>query len=111
MIARRITLCVLAALVLSGCGFRPLYGERVGGDGSVSLSGVTVAEQDNRPGQLVRNELLQAMTGDGSRYVLKLKVADRDRGKSSLPGTATSRFDLILTAQYQLVDQRTGSSR
>ncbi len=47
------------ALVLAGCGFQPLYGEREGtAPLTAALNGVAVDQQKTRVGQLIRNEFL-----------------------------------------------------
>jgi LPS-assembly lipoprotein len=107
---RRALLVGLIAITgLPGCAFRPLYGTNGPGE-AVSLSGVSVAEQQTRAGQLVRNQLMQSMTGDGPRYLLKIAIVDRQRGKSTLPGTTTTRFELTLNGEYDLVDTRSGKT-
>jgi LPS-assembly lipoprotein len=106
---RRTALKSMMALPLAGCGFRPLYGQKDGG-AAVDLSLVSVVEQNNRPGQLVRNELLRAMTGTGDRYAVRLAVTEKERLKSSLTGTQTVRYDLTLNGKYELVDSRSGKS-
>jgi LPS-assembly lipoprotein len=107
MIARRGFIVGLAAL-LSGCGLRPLYGTRAGGEPAVDLSGISVAEQNNRAGQLVRGELQRVMGTGSNRYALKLSVKERERFVSSLPRIQTSRFEMTLTGSYELSDLQTG---
>ncbi len=69
----------------------------------MDLASVEIEEQQTRIGQLVRNELLQTMTGDGSAYFLRMKFVSRDRFKSNLPGTVTSRYEFVLDGQFELL--------
>src|SRR6476659_7192752 len=47
------------ALLLGGCGFQPLYGERQGSQPlTAALNGVSVDPPKNRIAQLIRNEFL-----------------------------------------------------
>jgi LPS-assembly lipoprotein len=110
MTTRRTFLVWPAAALLSGCGLRPLYGTRASGEPDVDLSSVAVDEQTNRPGQLVRNELLRVMNTGESRYRLALTVKERERFVSSLPRTQTSRFEITLTGSYTLNDSQGGKA-
>lgn len=95
-----------AILALAGCGFRPLYGTTSPGGAEVDLANIAVEQQQTRIGQLVRNELVQSMTGDGTQYVVKLRLSSKERLKSSLPGTLTARYEFVLNGQYDLMDGR-----
>ncbi len=109
MMSRRAFSLSLLATIVSACSFRPLYGTSRDNDGLVDLSYVGVSEQRARAGQLVRNELLRVMTGDGSRYDLRMSITERVRSKSSLPGTGTARMELTLVGEYQLVESKNGN--
>jgi LPS-assembly lipoprotein len=104
MKTRRNFVLTVAALALAGCGFRPLYGNSGPAGENLDLSSVTVDEQQDRPGQLVRNELLRVMSAEPARYTLRFRVASSDRPTSSLPGTVTSRYGLTLNATYDLLE-------
>ena len=97
----------LVALALAGCGtYRPLYGSANGGQSVVaSLSSMTVQEQHDRAGQLVRNELLDGVKPNGpSRYELHLVVHAPEMGvpQNSSTGVALARYSL--NAHYELFD-------
>jgi LPS-assembly lipoprotein len=106
MPTRRSFLFAPALLALAGCGFRPLYGTESSVGAKVNLANVAVEQQQTRIGQLVRNELVQSMTGEGSLYVVKLRLSSKERLKSSLPGTLTARYEFVLNGQYDLMDGR-----
>jgi LPS-assembly lipoprotein len=110
MLNRRMMLQCMLALPVAGCGFRPLYGQKGSGGDAVDLSAVTVIGQANRAGQLVRNELLKAMTGATERYILKLTVTEKERAKSTLSGTQTARYELTLNGSYVLTDAQAGGT-
>ncbi len=107
MKSRRNFVLTASAIALAGCGFRPLYGTGGPAGEPLNLSVVSVEEQQTRPGQLVRNELLSVMSAETAAYVLRFKITSSDRPTSSLPGTVTTRYGLTLNATYELVDSAT----
>ena len=55
------------ALGLAGCGFSPLYGTPENGSPvALKLASISVAEQDTRLGQLIRNEIVSGISPAGS---------------------------------------------
>ncbi len=95
-------LLLVSTLVLGGCSFRPLYGSGKHAVSQAELSSVSVDEPQNRPTQLVRNELLSVMTGSDGRYRLILDVRSRDGRVARLPRTNTTRFEHQMTGRYKL---------
>ena len=66
--------CALtAALLLPGCGFRPLYGTNrsTSGDTVYDLAMIDVALIPNRSGQLLRQSLQQRLYGSGDEATAK----------------------------------------
>jgi LPS-assembly lipoprotein len=100
-------------LALAGCGaYRPLYGK--GPDGTsiaTSLSGLSVAEQHTRAGQLLRNEILDG-SGSGAvqRYGLKLDVAEHTSDVAALSSTLGTRKRYNMSAHFELYDTASGKS-
>jgi LPS-assembly lipoprotein len=95
----------LAAALLVGCtNYRPLYGSSGATEGvAVELSGITVAEQKNRAGQLVRNELMSVMRGGGSNdYMLELLPEETTRKISEPAGQKLDRYRYTLKMKYAL---------
>jgi LPS-assembly lipoprotein len=96
----------LAAAPLVGCAsYRPLYGSSGATEGvAVELSGITVAEQKNRAGQLVRNELMLVMRGSGgpNDYVLELLPEETTRKISEPAGQKLDRYRYTLKMKYAL---------
>lgn len=102
----------LMVLVLTGCGFQPMYGVTTSSniDGSVKdeLKKIDIAKIPGRVGQKIRNELIyQTTTGD---YPLppeyKLVIVVRERVSKVLvrtDGDAQARI-YRLSADFQLFD-------
>jgi LPS-assembly lipoprotein len=105
-------LCVAAALVLAGCGYRPLYGSAEGnGNVAASLSSIAIPEAEDRAGQLVRNDLLSSLrSGKGEdRYLLNLTTILADNNIVAKPQPNVTRQSIQITATYQLVDKSNGA--
>jgi LPS-assembly lipoprotein len=101
----RLAPVVLAVSLLAGCGgYRPLYGSNAAESGvKTELSGISVAEQRNRAGQLVRNELTSVMRGTGSSgYVLELLPEEQTRKISAQVGQKLERYRYALKVSYVL---------
>ena len=103
-------LVVLMAIAISACGYRPLYGR---GEGNAAVSGllaqVAIEEQHNRAGQLVRNELISTFGSSGSsKYLLKMKIAEKTEAVSSIAKNVVDRHRFRLTVNYQLFETDSG---
>ena len=99
-------------LTVASCGFRPLYGAGLNGPAIVDELGmVRIAELDDRLGQTVRNELLDLVTPLGqpsdARYVLQIDLFEEKEGLAIERDATITRFNLTLTASYDLLDART----
>jgi LPS-assembly lipoprotein len=98
------------ALALAGCSnVRPLYGTQSDGSNvGVTLSGVSVQEQNSRAGQIVRNNLISNFGSNGSdHYILQLQVTDRTRNISSQSDKKLWRYRYTLNAKFTLIDAKT----
>lgn len=106
-------LLTVAALVLTGCGYRPMYGSSATSPGVAgSLASITIPEASDRPGQLVRNELISSMqTGKGTedRYLLNLTTTLADNGVIQKQQPAVTRQAILITTTYELVDKTSGT--
>jgi LPS-assembly lipoprotein len=100
-------LLAAAALLLSGCGFTPLYGTA---GLSPALSAVEVDAPETRTGHLLREELDDALARDRGRpaaYRLALRI-DEDRFARGLRiDDVATRYEVALTVDYILTDART----
>ena len=99
-------------LLLTACGFQPLYGERQGAP-AVALKSIEIATIPDRQGQILRNqlELLLNPSGTPAQNSYRLSVSLATSGAEALirqDETAT-RLDQTVTADYALTslqDQR-----
>lgn len=108
---RLVFVAVAAALVLGGCGYRPLYGERAApGDANVTeqLATVKIAGIADRRGQILRNYLLDRMNPQGEpanpRYVLAVAVGETIAITDSRADGTGTRSDINVRARIALRD-------
>ena len=100
-------------LVVSGCGFQPLYGKQSIGSVDDELARIKVRVISDRIGQQTHNYLLDRLNRKGRPekplylLVVKLKVAKTRLG-IELDESAT-RAKLVLTADFVLSDIKTKS--
>jgi LPS-assembly lipoprotein len=101
-----------AVLALSGCGYRPVYGEQsaaVSGDGArANLGSVKILGIADRRGQILRNYLLDRMTPRGEpatpRYILSVTTTEGRRITSTRADGTGTRADLVIVARFSLRD-------
>lgn len=109
---RAAVLLVAAALALSGCGLRPLYGGGVAGPVQSTLAAVEVAPIDGQAGWLVANALRDRLANDKPaqpRYRLEVRLDDKITGLGVRRDDSVARERRTLRARYQLVDLSSGS--
>ena len=106
------TLAILAtALLLSGCGLRPLYGGGASGQVATTLSSVSVAPIPGQVGWLMFNKLkdrLGTANTSGARYRLDVELDDDIVGLGIRGDRAVTRERRTLRARYKLVEAATG---
>lgn len=103
---------LLALILLTGCGLRPVYGGGGHGAAAQALGNVEVAAIEGKAGWLVRNALndrLAVMSGNGPRYRLVVKLDDQISGFGLRTDAAITRERRTLRARYQLIDEATGA--
>jgi LPS-assembly lipoprotein len=109
----RFTIFLSLAVVLSACGYKPLYESRSDGRGVVAeLQGIAIQEQGERAGQLVRNKLLSSMRPAGTvkedRYTLALVPIVTKFGLVDQSRPGIQRLRLRLNVSYRLIEIGSG---
>ena len=113
--ARAITLAAACglALVLSGCGFRPLYGTYGANPGAQRIfSSIYVPPiQTERVGYELRNSLIDLLQASqsptGAIYQLNVQLHEAREGVAVQPNASITRYNYTLEARYELIDART----
>ena len=112
----RIASALFIAILVSACGFRPLYGPSPSADARVSerLSGVAIATIPDRTGQLVRNALLQRINPfgqpSGADFRLSVQIDETIQNLAVQIDETATRANLILRAQFDLIQGETGEN-
>jgi len=96
------------ALILSACGFSPLYGER--GPSTVvasQLALIKVPPIDDRVGQLVRMELTNRLTptqaGSHASYLLPMTLTESRTDLAVRKDATATRANLTINAAFRLL--------
>ena len=102
---------IATALLLSGCGLRPLYGGGASGNVASTLTLVNVTPIPGQLGWLMFNKLKDRLgTGNatGARYRLDVELDDDIVGLGIRGDRAVTRERRTLRARYKLVEAATG---
>jgi LPS-assembly lipoprotein len=106
------TLATLAAaLLLGGCGLRPLYGGGASGQVATTLTSVNVTPIPGQLGWLMFNKLkdrLGTENATGARYRLDVELDDDIVGLGIRGDRAVTRERRTLRARYRLIEAATG---
>ena len=100
-----------AALLLGGCGLRPLYGGGSSGQVATTLTAVNVTPIPGQLGWLMFNKLkdrLGTENATGARYRLDVELDDDIVGLGIRGDRAVTRERRTLRARYKLVEAATG---
>ncbi|OFX11487.1 MAG: hypothetical protein A2516_07070 [Alphaproteobacteria bacterium RIFOXYD12_FULL_60_8] len=97
----------LAASVITGCGFQPLYGGRAAPNIAVSeFNKIKIDMIEDRAGQQLRNLLLLRLNPQGEpvnpAYYLEVTVSEAESQLGVRKDATASRANLTLTASYKL---------
>ncbi len=103
----------LAALLLAGCGLKPLYSGGSSGAVANAIGQVDIAPIEGKAGWLVTNALkdrLGAVSGGGgASYRLVVRLDDQISGLGVRRDNSVTRERRTLRARYQLVDAAQGT--
>ena len=110
MLSRTLSTALLmaSALALSACGFTPLYGSQSVTKG---LGAIEVVAAEGRAGYLLREKLDDALARDVNvlpSYRLIYGVNETRYARGVRVDNVANRYELNLTANWTLVDTKTG---
>ena len=106
---------VILALVLTGCGFHPLYGSRNGirdTQNQEKFALVHISPIEDHSGLILRNALEDRMHPDSGatdpKYRLQVMLQQTNKGINYQKNATASAGEITMTATWQLLDFQTG---
>jgi LPS-assembly lipoprotein len=105
-----------AALTLSACGFRPLYGDTANRPAvTEQLAAVAVGPVPDRAGQIYRNSLERLLAGEGrgnpGRYRLDSAIRITETGLAINEDATASRYNVRVAVTYRLIAPNAGENK
>ncbi|WP_343561274.1 hypothetical protein [Kiloniella sp. b19] len=113
---KRFHALLVTVLMLSGCGFRPLYQKQSGQEQTVvgDFQTVQIAPLSGREGQILHNFLRDRINPYGQpsspRYLLQVDVTESESSVSTRSDGTSSRSNQQIVATYNLIDLAAGKS-
>ena len=111
-----LSLILIGAAPLGGCGFRPLYGENSVSNSTVDeLGSVAVISPENSVGRALRYGLLDVLNADGNQpvsplYNLTLTPYSYSQDVAIQSNAAVTRANVVLTVPFTLTSVATGKT-
>ncbi|MDZ7629475.1 MAG: hypothetical protein U5J99_13830 [Parvularculaceae bacterium] len=101
---------VLAALLLSACGFRPLYATAEGGGAGLSRMALTDVSAPDEVAPIVTRAFERRMRGqeEAALYDLSVKASEQAERLAVQIDASVTRYNYRLVADYTLVERTTG---
>jgi LPS-assembly lipoprotein len=104
--------CVLATavmLLLTACGFKPLYQYNLDAAATKNFNSVWIDHVGGSSGYLLRNELIDRFYSQGmpqtARYLLRLDLREDFRNLDIAKDDTATRAQLVQRVRYTLIDR------
>ena len=99
-------------LLLSGCGFRPLYGRRGTEPAALEMAAVEIDQVRDRLDQNLRNDLIERLTPFGEparpRYGLAIQTGQSSSALAIQSDSTITRYDITVSASFTLTERASG---
>ena len=106
----RLFFCFIVFFIFTSCGYEPIYSKNA--NTNKELLSISVQNIKNRPGQILRNTLLNKLNPERERVITKYRlIVEISESKSSLAyrrDMSATRTDLKVNANYLLKDIKNG---
>ncbi|MBL4894580.1 MAG: hypothetical protein JKY59_06900 [Emcibacter sp.] len=114
----KLLLVLISAVIISGCGFKPMYGQFSDGGGdlrdvmaNIRVASITEQGRASRIGQVIRNDLLDRLTPFGetgsAEYILTVTFLIEEHGYGIREDESVTLQNLKLVTAFQLEDVAT----
>lgn len=102
-------LTIAAALLLSACGFRPLYATAEGGGSGLTRMALVGVDAPDAIGPVVTRAFERRMRGgEGAQYDLSVKASEQAERLAVQIDASVTRYNYRLVGDYTLVERATG---
>ncbi len=99
-----------ASVVVSACGFRPMYGGQPGQIATAELAAIKIEPISGRIGQFLHNQLLDRLTPMGRPaspdYLLTVNLKEGIEGLAVRKNTFATRANLSMAANFSLYEAK-----
>ena len=106
----RLFFCFIVFFIFTSCGYEPIYSKNA--NTNKELLSISVENIKNRPGQILRNTLLNKLNPERERVITKYRlIVEISESKTNLAyrkDMSATRTDLKVTANYLLKDIKNG---
>ena len=100
----KLFLYLIAFFMFSSCGYEPIYSKNI--NTNKELISISIKNIKNRPGQILRNTLLNQLNPERERVIIKYRLIIEISESSTSLGyrrdMSATRTDLEVTAKYLL---------
>ena len=100
----KLFLYLIAFFMFSSCGYEPIYSKNI--NTNKELLSISIKNIKNRPGQILRNTLLNQLNPERERVIIKYRlIIELSESSTSLGyrrDMSATRTDLEVTAKYLL---------
>jgi LPS-assembly lipoprotein len=112
-----LAISLLACLLLSGCGFRPLYGANGASHApavAAQFASIQIPPLPDRIGQEMRNKLIDSLHASGPdadfKYRLTVRVREADLNLGLQQNSTSTRGQVKISAEYWLTEADSGKT-
>ena len=102
--------CFIVFFIFTSCGYEPIYSKNA--NTNKELLSISVQNIKNRPGQILRNTLLNQLNPERERVITKYRlIVEISESRTDLAyrkDMSSTRTDLEITANYLLKDIKKG---
>lgn len=103
----KLSILLLSGLLLTSCGFKPVYAQNQP-SAIAELNQIYVEAIPGRSGQVLRNKLLDLLNPKNQyaddRYILKITLEEERRQFGIQEDLRITRYDITALADYVLID-------
>ena len=106
----RLFFCFIVFFIFTSCGYEPIHLKNA--NTNKELLSISVQNIKNRPGQILRNTLLNQLNPERERVITKyrliVEISESRKDLAYRKDMSSTRTDLEITANYLLKDIKNG---